>query len=322
MSSRLFTIYKWSLFESIKSRRFLIVMVAYGLSIVMGMLAQGLGSFKTTFAQASLLLHAVYSSGMWVTFATVFGALILAVDAISGEREKRTLPLVLSQPITRAEFIMGKSLAIITALCLATITAHVILILAAISIFQLTPPPDILSASLYCAIPGLLFATTVSSLSILFSTLSRKTISALMATLVFVIAIGPILNVCAPLIASAIVGPPPERPVQPGYVVITNTSVNVSIPPIQPPESELVKEWKQWYSRYSAVRDAISAISPFYHAEQCFHIVAFGASSSIEVSSFTEGNSSTEVSIDFATIIDKTAPHLLALIVYLSLIHI
>ncbi|MCG9054176.1 ABC transporter permease [Laribacter hongkongensis] len=64
-------------------------------------------------------------------------ALILGFDAIVGERERGSLDLLMSMPVTRAELLLGKYLGLATALTAATVTGFGIAGLALLPFFDL-----------------------------------------------------------------------------------------------------------------------------------------------------------------------------------------
>lgn len=87
-------------------------------------------------------------------------ALLLGFDAVVGERERGTLDLLLSMPLTRAELLLGKYLGLGTALALATLLGF------GAALLPLLPQLDAGGLKLYAAFVASVLALGLSFLSI------------------------------------------------------------------------------------------------------------------------------------------------------------
>ena len=96
-------------------------------------------------------------------------ALLLGFDAVVGERERGVLDLLLSQPITRAELLMGKYLGLAAALSMATLVGF------GAALVPLAPSMDAASLMIYLRFvcSALMLGLAFLSLAVLVSTVAR-----------------------------------------------------------------------------------------------------------------------------------------------------
>jgi ABC-type transport system involved in multi-copper enzyme maturation permease subunit len=130
-------------------------------------------------------------------FKIVIGvlALLLAYDAISGERERGTLRLVLSNTAARHEVLLGKLLAGLLVLIVAVTIAFTLggVILLCFPMVDLTGSDWIRIGLMYLA--SLVFIATMYNLGLLFSCLARRSaLSLVLALFVWVIFVVVIPN--------------------------------------------------------------------------------------------------------------------------------
>ena len=116
----------------------------------------------------------------------LFGAFIsifVGVSLVSKEIERRTVYAVLSKPVGRGEFIIGKYLG----LCL-TLLVNVLIMGVGVSLALLYVGGGKLALSIWSAICLIFFELTIlTGVAILFSSFSSPALSALLAFLVFII---------------------------------------------------------------------------------------------------------------------------------------
>lgn len=96
-------------------------------------------------------------------------ALLLGFDAIVGERERGSLDLLLSYPITRAELLLGKYLGLASALTLSTLGGFSAVVVLLSSRFG----PDGLRHALEFAFSAVLLGLAFLSLAVLLSVVAR-----------------------------------------------------------------------------------------------------------------------------------------------------
>lgn len=96
-------------------------------------------------------------------------ALLLGFDAVVGERERGVLDLLLSQPITRAELLLGKYLGLAAALAMATLVGF------GAALVPLAPSMDLTALAIYLRFVGsaLMLGLAFLSLAVLVSTVAR-----------------------------------------------------------------------------------------------------------------------------------------------------
>ena len=154
----------------------------------------------------------------FVQLMVLFGPLLglaLGFDAINKERTSGTLSILLSQPIFRDSVINGKFLA--GAAALATLTVSTIGIMCGLAIPMLGFGPTLEGASRVVLISSLtvLYLAFWLSLGLLFSVLTKKTSTSMLASVATWLFFMIVINILAFLIASFIV-PMPSGMFRPG----------------------------------------------------------------------------------------------------------
>ena len=130
----------------------------------------------------------IYSS-MFKTLVSYGGILALALgfDLVSKEKESRSLKTLLARPVYRDEIINGKALGGV-ALLVLVVGSVLAISTALLLVFSFVPSPDDLWMILTYAGVTLLFLVTFFSIALAFSTLCRKSGSALLlAVVVFIL---------------------------------------------------------------------------------------------------------------------------------------
>ena len=108
------------------------VAIAVALMALFSMVLSATGSAPTGTLGADRLSVTVASLTSLAVYLVPVVALLMAFDAVAGEVERGTLPLVLTYPVSRAELILGKFLAHIAVLALAVAAGYGIAAAAAI----------------------------------------------------------------------------------------------------------------------------------------------------------------------------------------------
>ena len=177
-------------------------------------------------------------SGILSVFAPVMGV-ALGCDAISGEREKGTLKLVLSQSVYRDTVINGKFVAATSALSLAILITSLASVGGSIIAIGVTPTAqEALRIALFLLL-SILFTMTYYAISIFLSTISRKTSQSVILSVALWMVFTFAISMIAMLIAMAIT---------PLYTEV-----------YKGPEEE-----SPWRTRWAIV-EMISSVSPNYH---------------------------------------------------------
>jgi ABC-2 type transport system permease protein len=192
--------------DHFSSRRFMILLAIIVLTGVWAIYASG-QSIRQDAENASaafvFLLLLTSQSGGLLSLATFLGLLgplvgiMLGFDAISGEYARGTLSRVLSQPIYRDSLINGKFLAGLATV--ATLWASSLLLVIGLGIALVGFPPNAeeLWRMLIFTVVGIVYVGFWLALSLLFSLLFQRTVTAALGSL----ALWLFLSIFTPLIA-------------------------------------------------------------------------------------------------------------------------
>jgi ABC-2 type transport system permease protein len=230
--------------DTVRSKRFIILIVIFGLIMIIGIATVYVPSMGGAMPRRFLGTMGYILSGTLSTFAPVMG-LALGCDAISGEREKGTLKLVLAQPVYRDTVINGKFLAATSGLSLAILITSLMSVGASIIVIGVTPTAqEALRMALFLLF-SILFTMTYYGISILLSTILKKTSQSVILS----VTIWAIFAFVVPILASLI-----AFTIAPPYMGQATPDENFTSPYDE-------GSWR----RYMAVSEAISSISPNYH---------------------------------------------------------
>jgi len=123
----IFTVASREFSDIVRSKRFIILIIIFGLVMIIPMATIYVQVIHTApnlpgvpMPGGFLGMMAFMLSSTLSTFAPVMG-LALGCDAISGDREKGTLKIILAQPVYRDTVINGKFLAATSAVSLAVL---------------------------------------------------------------------------------------------------------------------------------------------------------------------------------------------------------
>ncbi|GAA0302970.1 ABC transporter permease [Rhodovulum strictum] len=100
------------------------VAIAVAMMALFSMVLSATGSAPTGILGADRLSVTVASLTSLAVYLVPLVALLMAFDAVAGEVERGTLPLVLTYPVSRAELILGKFLAHLGVLALAVAVGY------------------------------------------------------------------------------------------------------------------------------------------------------------------------------------------------------
>lgn len=167
----------------------------------------------------------------------------LGFGAISGERERGTIRLVLARPIYRDTLVNGKVIAAIALLAIAVVASTAIGVLASAAIqgANLTPTDAVRYGLL--ALAALLLALAYYGISLLFSVVLSRSSYALVASIIVWFFFAFILPIIASFIAMATLGPPPVGPIG-GRFNQTNP------------------QFEQYWRQYTQISGTVQLLSP------------------------------------------------------------
>ncbi len=276
----MFTVALKEFSDVVKGRRFIVLVIVFGL-----LLTVAIASVYLTVMQSinipgiamprGFLGRAAYTLvTMMSYFAPIIG-LALGFDAMSGEKEKGTLKIVLAQPVYRDTVINGKFLAALLATSLAILVASIANIGGAAFVLGVTPTGEEVARLVLFIAFSILFAMTYYSIAVLLSTISKRTTQSMIIGVV----LWAIFTFVIPIIASLVAFT--ARPIRIGQNIQNMT------------REEMQRLMEEMRSRI-AITEAINSFTPNYHfsriAQYILNIytgIAIGSRTSAEVRSIS-----------------------------------
>ncbi len=192
--------------DSIRSKRFFFTLAAF-----FALFAVNLAFLSTAAAVAKLSISDLFLHNVMNTVSFLAGILGIALgfSAISGERERGTLKLVLARPVTRDQVLAGKTLGALAVMLLAVELGYLLLLGIGAAAYNMEVTLDTAIrgglASLFIVVYGMVFYAA----SLLFSSLASKSSQSMVASIAFWLLIVFILPVAASIAAITMAGPPP-----------------------------------------------------------------------------------------------------------------
>jgi len=242
--ANVFTIASREFSETVRSKRFMILIIIFGLVMIIPMVTiyvqviQMMPDMPGVPMPIGFLgMMGFMLSGTLSTFAPVMGV-ALGCDTISGEREKGTLKIILAQPVFRDTVINGKFLAATSAVSLAVLITSLATVGTSTIVIGVTPTAEeALRIALFLPFT-VLFTMTYYGIAAFLSTILKKTSQSVILS----VTMWAVFTFVIPVIASFIaitIAPPAFGPGQQG------AEYNIA--------------------GYLAVIETISSITPNYH---------------------------------------------------------
>jgi len=188
-------------------------------------------------------------------FVPVIGV-ALGCDAVSGEREKGTLKIVLAQPVHRDTFVTGKFVAALLAISLAVLIASLVNVGGSIVILGVTPTGEDIVRLVLFMLFSIVYAMSYYGIAILLSTVSKRTTQSVIMS----VTLWAIFTFAIPIIASLVAYM--YRPIT-GIERIGPGNVTRPFRNVTSPE-EIRRIVEQMRGR-AAITEAINSITPNYH---------------------------------------------------------
>lgn len=237
--------------DAVRSKRFIILLLAFILLMAAAVantyIAQSQGvTAPVAMPRGFLLLVASNLTSIMGFFAPILG-IALGVDAVSGEREKGTLKMVLSQPVFRDMFINGKFLGTVAAISLAICVAFLVNIGGSIVAIGITPTAEEATRLALFLVFSILYAVAYYGIAVLISTVSKRTTISVIASIMIWAAFTFIITIIASLVAFSAV---PIR-IRPGQ--------NMTI------TEEMRRELMEEFRARAAITESINMFTPNYH---------------------------------------------------------
>lgn len=245
---KMFVVFEKEFKDMLRSKRLILIMATFVLSYVIS-----IGSFVVMFSEQGApmppnIINLVLGSlvGYLSLIASIIG-IALGFDAISGEHEKGTLRIVLSQPIFRDEFIVGKFLAALAVISFALVVATSLSLSSAVIMLGLTLKYEDVARVMLMVLFSIFLALAYYALSVLLSTVFKKSSTSALVSISLLIIFFVILPVLSTVIARAIAGPPPRIKFRPGMS-----------------KGEIAKI-KEYQAKVNSIRESVLAFSLNHH---------------------------------------------------------
>jgi len=281
----LFNVARKELIDHLTSRRFIIILALFLIISASGMheginrYNQQLESYKELISQIkevegiepgymperpSIMLVFLFMSRQIMMLGAIL-AIAMGFDLVSEEKETRSLKSLLSCPVFRDEIINGKALGGTLALVFA-MGAALLISLAVLLIFSIVPSMNELAAILVFGLVSILFLLAYFAIALMISTISGKSGSALIYTLVIFFILGSILPIVGGTVADMVCGDQPKSP----PVVVTNMS------------EEEMQQYNEvlmaWSEKRKPIIEAFTVISPNMNYERILNKICSSSS--------------------------------------------
>jgi len=200
-----------------------------------------------------------------MTYMAPLLGIALAFDAVSGERERGTLRILLSRPIYREDVINGKIMSALATIVLAIILSSLASVSVSILLHNISVTIDDISRICLFAVFSAVLSFAYYALSLFISTFSNKSSHSLVISIGIWIFLAFILSIMSSFIATAVLGPPPER-----AIAVFNMSRR-QFGNFTTPGSVMLQESEEYLSymrKVSEISSAIQAFSINYHYTQ------------------------------------------------------
>lgn len=195
--------------DSVRSRRFLLVLL-----VTAAIFALNLSFLSFTARMASLSLSDIFVHNVLSNLSFLAGILGVALGfaAISGEREKGTLKLVLVRPVRRDHVLLGKTLGAAALILVALYAGYIVLLGLGQALYNLSLPGDsALRGGIAVAFIAL-YSMVFYAAALFFSALARRSSQSMVAAIAFWLVVVLLIPVAASVVAISVAGPPPASP--------------------------------------------------------------------------------------------------------------
>ncbi len=195
--------------DAVRSKRFLLVLLLTALVFAINL---SFLSFSAKVARLSLSDLFIHNTMNNLSFLAGILGVALGFAAISGEREKGTLKLVLARPVTRAQVLLGKTIGDTALMAVALYAGYAILIGLGQALYNLTVPGDTALRGAIAVAFTLLYSLVFYAASLLFSAMARRSTQSMVAGIAFWLTLVILVPVAASVVAMSMAGQPPSTP--------------------------------------------------------------------------------------------------------------
>jgi ABC-2 type transport system permease protein len=257
----MFTIASKEFSDIVRGKRFIILVVAFGLIVAAAIatvyinVTEVLRGFGVAMPRGFLGI-AAYTLVTTMSYLAPIVGLALGCDAISGERERGTLKVVLAQPVFRDAIINGKFLAALLATSLAITVATAVGIGGSVLALGVTPTLEDAARLLIFILFSVLLAMTYYGMAVLLSTVSKRTTQ----SVILGVFIWAVFTFVVPIVASTVAAALVPIQFRPRLVNATIPGQNAT----RPSQREL-EVYTEALRKRASIQEAINSVTPNYH---------------------------------------------------------
>ncbi|WP_135612431.1 ABC transporter permease [Methanococcoides sp. AM1] len=282
------TIAKKEFFDSVKSRSFAIVFGIF-LVLILTSSISGVNQYNEdlqSYQENMANFGNVKSSDIFLSFpepelmSVLFGnivsniavmgailAIMLGYNAISGEKERGNLKLLLSYPLYRDDVINGKFLGKIAVLVMTLVITTLISVSVALIMGLVPTGDDIIKLMLFMAV-SIVYLVTFLGISIFFSTVSKNETSSMLNSFMFWIVSAILITSVSGLVADTMV-PEAQGSNSVSFIVSGDTGSKFDMSDFEDASQGLGMDGFDSYEKKWKVQNMIEAlISPSLNYEQ------------------------------------------------------
>lgn len=250
------------------SRRFLILF-GFLLLITLLALAQvktGMMSWMTEEGESPEVYEVMWGVTHYLSLVGGIFALALGFDAITREREDRTLKVLMGHPVYRDQIILGKLIGGAMTLAVAAFITFLVVLGTLMWMGVSVDGTSTIRLAVYFVF-AYLYLLLFFAIAVAFSAHSKSSGNALMYALIFFLAITIVFDAIAPIVANHVAGPQPQPPQE----ALTGYHENMTLEEME----EMEKLWKEyeeqaneWSKKYFETVETITSLSPTSDFEQ------------------------------------------------------
>ncbi|NJE00323.1 ABC transporter permease [Thermococcus sp. JdF3] len=244
------------------SRRFL-VLFGFLLLITLLALAQvktGMMTWQGMEGESPKVYDVMWGVTYYLGLIGGIFALALGFDAITREKENRTLKVLMGHPVYRDQVILGKLLGGAMTLAVAVVITFLVVLGTLMWMGVTVDGTSITRLAVYFFF-AYLYLLVFFGIAVAFSAHSKSSGSALMYALVLFLAVTVVFESLAPIVANHMAGPKPQPPQE----AFMDYSENVTLEELQAQEKlweeydELIQEWSK---KYFNIVETVNSLSP------------------------------------------------------------
>lgn len=204
MSNPILIVVRKEFADYITSKKFVIVMGIFVLLLAASFASSPFQAVKIPFSQV------VQSIVPTLSLAAPLFGIALGYDAVSGEREKGTLKLLLARPLFRENIIFGKIISSVIGLSFSVTASTLLAIGIAVTFLGVTPTVVDISRLSTIMLLTLLLALCFYGITLFFSTILSRSSRSMILSIVILAVFGFMIPFVASFAASAVVGQQPS----------------------------------------------------------------------------------------------------------------